>query len=1308
MEADEYFTTYDALHDKKESTVRRQLSLPINECCGIMKIIWSQFDFMTGPEMKFLWEVTPSTNLSPANMSGEDCSVADAESLIDSNASNQSVNFEDIDDPLKTELTIFGGLDDSFLDSSFSNFNMESGDCHLKYLDEYMTESRTTCTTTSTKTLTNDDSRFFDSPDSSAKSLRDEGFDVACGLDPAPSYLNASSPCVATSPFMESADLQRLLAERYPEDERSFGCLRDEDRMFKDLCTDEIPNDDALKRSCVDSGVGVSTHSDLSALCRTPPAELEGRTTSNSIESATSNAFTRLENGRLRKCNDEKKRPSLLDGFFDFSETFLTDEQFVTKCVLAEQICSSSSPHSRCPVQHKLMISRARHLIISSYIFSAQMRDSNTITYAVSFLMPQERQHWYMERQQWFERIICDTVPKLKASLFAEDADDVLVRATSELTRVMSLLSALERFALVSVDRPLMVKNSLFTEKGTSLTENRLLARAISGCLQSQGHCVLIGSDPALLSRLMYTLAFFVPEDFQWCCLRPYRHKYNPYVRLQVVRRSELPTLVLNGTGSGWPICVIDIDRSAVCMSAPYNRHRLLRAKNDSRGVRLILEHAGVMSSSSAKSSKAPQLELSTCRVLECVSTFLKRMDQLPMEESVRRGFCAQLSLYVNNVAEAFITYVRDSSAPRDDEKECGTRSKRFSLSECRKALDLTQDAWFNAVLARADLLKPEIAEFVYMRQRESPDVIPPRMGSSVADSLPLPSGASVKKAPASKTLLYAVTAVVVALVLLVLFVNLLGRGDVEAEETFKNETQPFTNDESAESSEEEETETSTTIRTSTSSSSQLPTALPPIVFPPATLDNVTTIPRSSTTSRESTSPSSESSTKTPETTSFPTTDHTHVPPSSSTSSSSSSSEEDVVGECDPQCRIHVVETVPKFVKFGHFIHTLDTFRAWNQALSSARQEIDVFAFKMNLRGVDVHIDADNSTAKGKLIYESLVKKAGEGVKIKVIDCDPPLLPENNRDSLELQRHGLIERRGLEMNVINDGGGGVQHSKMFVVDRRHLYVGSSNFEWRTFTEKLEVGLMFDNCSCVAEEAAELFENVWDFMGGSGKLAKISFQSHRIGDAVVQLLASPPMYLSSLSSWDLPRLLNVIYNAESFVDIAVMHYFPSWIYFKDQEFFPQIDNAIRMSLSRGVAIRILVSADSDEFPQLMFTYLRSLEVLHNVADNRIIEIKCMRIRDGAPEFKQRRMHSKFIVTDTTTFIGSSNYVPEYFYRSSGTAVAVVEKSGRGKVNRAVRAIFERYWRSDYAKPLGSVAHGDPLPPFPLLPPLPILF
>lgn len=62
-----------------------------------------------------------------------------------------------------------------------------------------------------------------------------------------------------------------------------------------------------------------------------------------------------------------------------------------------------------------------------------------------------------MQRQNFFETLLTDSVPRLKASLYTESFDDVIVRATVELTKLLDLVGCLEKFPLVSESRPLMV-----------------------------------------------------------------------------------------------------------------------------------------------------------------------------------------------------------------------------------------------------------------------------------------------------------------------------------------------------------------------------------------------------------------------------------------------------------------------------------------------------------------------------------------------------------------------------------------------------------------------------------------------------------------------------------------------------------------------------------------------------------------------------------------------------------------------------------------------------------------------------------
>ncbi|CAP31941.2 Protein CBG13083 [Caenorhabditis briggsae] len=567
-----------------------------------------------------------------------------------------------------------------------------------------------------------------------------------------------------------------------------------------------------------------------------------------------------------------------------------------------------------------------------------------------------------------------------------------------------------------------------------------------------------------------------------------------------------------------------------------------------------------------------------------------------------------------------------------------------------------------------------------------------------------------VSKPPKTRTKLpiYLVSAIVVALVVIVVVINIVHRlpdsPDDSKDSAISKTTHSSGIDSSSivpatspySSSTESPLITSTDYSTSTSESDSsssnsdedhkdgenstlvqvtvTTTVIPTSTIQETTVETTTDYVSSTSTQSSSSMALSSSSSPISETTVIP--DTTFIPPTGV--------------ECGKTCSVSVVESIPRGVWFVDRVYTKNSYESWMELLGSAKSEIDIFAYKMNLRGKELRYDVDNSTFEGRQIYSMIEDQAKSGILIKLIDCQPPTFPENDYDADELERLGLVQRQGLDMNTMNGGGGGVQHSKTFIVDDRHLFVGSLNFEWKSFSQKLEIGLEFHDCPCIAKDASSLFDQMFDSLSGNEKLETLDFQPHKIGNSTFQFLvsiASPSFLLSSSHSWDLEALLNLIYEADESVDISVMQYFPSWIYFKNREFYFQIDNAIRMSISRGIKFRILVSGDQKEEQKLMFAYLRSLSVLHSPSENRFIQIKFVLIPQTAQEsYKDRKMHAKFILSEKRTIIGSSNYAPEYFYKSTGTAVVVDEEPFHGDINRQVKAVFERYWHSTYTQNL----------------------
>ncbi|VDO24885.1 unnamed protein product [Haemonchus placei] len=665
MEAELYFSAYDALH-QGNSTVRR-LELRLQNVSSIGKIVWSSFDFMCGPEMKHLSrnlvQVTSSSSVSPVNLSGEEGSVNDAESL-DSSMSTQSAQYEDIDDPLETDLTCAGVLDDTFLeDSLYHDYRISSRNAgiayrELRYLDEFMVDSH---------------------------------------------YSKADSNCTVT----ESGIQESTTASRSTSASTTTAMLQSAENLM-----DSGDASSEVTVGPIDPMVGT-------------PMELMNISTLLSSDNHRQSDDTTSRTQPLSNASTPGSFDDDVVSFLDLPiaprEDTVTDEVFVSKFVLAEQVFSTQLPSN--PLMHKITVVPSRNLLIGSFIFSVVARDGNKTIHAISFLMSCCKQEWYLERQPFLESAILDAVPKIKAAILVvgisrilriensknfvtsqEDWDDVVVRINAELTRLMHLMTVLDRHPLVSESRPLLIKNTLLT--GKRCHHDKVLCKAISGVLQSQGYCVIIGSDTLYVSKLLNTLAAFIPEEVRFCCLRMYRHKFSPYVRLQAVRRCELPYVLQCGALSSWPICVVDVDRATVCMSPPYSRHRILKQRADAQRVNIILD--------SSFKCKPVTLEMTSCRVLECVKTFLRRIDLLPLEESARMGLVKQLMLYVENMARALILYVQHASEPLPSEKASATKSPRFSLSECRRALDLQSDSWFHAVLARAELIMPDIAEFIY------------------------------------------------------------------------------------------------------------------------------------------------------------------------------------------------------------------------------------------------------------------------------------------------------------------------------------------------------------------------------------------------------------------------------------------------------------------------------------------------------------------------------------------------------------------------------------------------------------------
>ncbi|XP_023561481.1 phospholipase D4 isoform X2 [Octodon degus] len=416
--------------------------------------------------------------------------------------------------------------------------------------------------------------------------------------------------------------------------------------------------------------------------------------------------------------------------------------------------------------------------------------------------------------------------------------------------------------------------------------------------------------------------------------------------------------------------------------------------------------------------------------------------------------------------------------------------------------------------------------------------------------------------------------------------------------------------------------------------------------------------------------------------------------------------------ETQPQkdsCQLILAESFPQDLPYAAGSPLAQSLaQAWLQLLDTAQESVHVASYYWSLTGSDIGVN-DSSSQPGEVLLQKMQQLLTRNVSVAVATSGSA--PARNSTDLQvLVAHGA-QVRWVPMQQLT---GGILHSKFWVVDGRHIYVGSANMDWRSLTQVKELGAIIYNCSSLAQDLEKTFQTYWVLGAPHAILPKIwpqNFSTHinrfwpfrGLFDGMpttAYFSASPPALCPHGRTQDLDSVLAVMEDAREFLYVAVMEYFPTTRFRRPARYWPVLDNALRAAaFGQGVRVRLLVSCWLHTDPT-MFPYLRSLQAFSNPSAGVSVDVKVFIVPIGNHSNIpfSRVSHSKYVVTEKTAYIGTSNWSEDYFSSTSGVGLVLHQRAPQGRlgpppVQEQLRQLFERDWHSRYAVGLDGHTLGQ---------------
>lgn len=369
---------------------------------------------------------------------------------------------------------------------------------------------------------------------------------------------------------------------------------------------------------------------------------------------------------------------------------------------------------------------------------------------------------------------------------------------------------------------------------------------------------------------------------------------------------------------------------------------------------------------------------------------------------------------------------------------------------------------------------------------------------------------------------------------------------------------------------------------------------------------------------------------------------------------------------------IELVESIPIGTNLDN-PDIRDTYEVWFEMINNVKSSLDIEQFYI-------------SNEKGEPlegIIDAIIEISKRGASIRII-VDSRMY-KTYPETVDLLR----QQKNISVRIINLSklGGGVQHSKYFIVDGEGIFIGSQNFDWRALKHIHEIGIRIKHKELVAIYQ-DIFNLDWQLAENNNYLEisknltrkKYSLPIVETFNNGQELVLTPTMSPKELiydsTLWDETHIVNLIDRAKREIRCQFLTYSPIG---RDKNFYPILDNALRRAAVRGVKIKMVVSDWAKDHPTV--DHLKSLSLVPN------IQIKFSSIPEWLGGYipYARVEHCKFLIIDSTDcWIGTSNWEKSYFYTSRNLGIVINNQM----ITSTLLRIFLKTWDGRYTESIKS--------------------